>query len=131
MEKKNGAINIPSIESILRLKNYVIMIDNVSFFQSQPPKFAGETAVASTEKIQTQSPQAHQTNSFNRVCCGVREKPALGLRTFSVERYSIVHDCMTTRASRKVLDVGDSQELELACRCFEYDGPWMISEYFT
>lgn len=55
-------------------------------------KVQGETAVASTEKTQTQSPQAHQTNSFNRVCCGVREKPALGLRTFSVERYSIVHD---------------------------------------
>ena len=37
-------------------------------------KVQGETAVASTEKTQTQSPQA------------------LGLWTFSVERYSIVHD---------------------------------------
>ena len=50
------------------------MIDNVCLESQLEKKVQGETAVASTEKTQTQSPQA------------------LGLWTFSVERYSIVHD---------------------------------------
>lgn len=65
------------------------------------------------------------SNKFLKNCCSVREKPALGLWTFSVERYSIVYH--------------PSHPKGLGCWGFPGVGagfahgafPWMIPQYFA